>query len=120
MAQNPFDGLSDRVFDACDATMGYDASWTPSDLSPVQTGRILFGEPTRNDILGNFGDSFNPQTYFMEYWFDNFTGLFDSVRSNNDENIVITFDTGDRTFFVRHIERKYDGKNYRAQIEEVL
>jgi len=120
MAQNPFDGLSDRVFDACERTMGYDASWSPSQGGSAQTARVLFMEPTKDEEIGEYADSYIQRTFFMEYWDDDFTGLDTAIRDDEEEQVVITFDSGDRTFYVRSTEKKYDGRNFKARLEEVV
>lgn len=119
MPQNPFDNLSSRVFERVQETMGYDATWSPSAGGSTKTARVLFGEPTKDDMLGEYADSFNLRTFFMEWWDDSFIGLFDSVRDDGGEYVTITQDSGDRYFYVRHAFKKYDGRNHRAQLEEV-
>ena len=120
MAQNPFDGMSDRVFNACERTMGYDASWTPSLGGSTQTARVLFREPTMSQEIGEFADSYSQRTFFMEFWTDDFTGLDDAVRDDELETVTIRFNDGDRNFYVRSVDKKYDGRNFKARLEEVL
>jgi len=120
MAQNPFDGLSDRVFDACEKTMGYNASWTPSQGGSTQTARVLFKEPTQDEEIGEYADSYIQRTFFMEYWDDDFTGLETAVNNDVRETVTISFNGGDRTFYIRAVHRKYDGRNFKARIEEIL
>ena len=115
---NQFDSLSSKVFDVCSKVMGYDASWTPSAGGSVQTAKVLFGEPTKEDRLGEYGDNYNLRTFFMEYYAGSFTGLFDSVQDANEEVVTISIDDIDRTFVVLHDEAKYDGRNYRVKINE--
>lgn len=112
---NPFDTLSGRVFATCERTMGYDALWTPAAGGSEQSARVLFGEPTKAELLGELGDSYNPLTFFMEYWEGNFDGLFESVRGGEIEHVFVN----DREYFVRQVIKKYDGKNYRARLEQV-
>ncbi len=114
MPQNPFDGMSKRVFGAVEATMGYDGSWSPSDLSPIQETRVLFGKPTKEDKLGDYGDSFTPLTSFMEWYEGSFVGLHESVDDSGEEYVIIDGES----YYVVYVEAKYDGKNYRAQIEK--
>lgn len=111
---NPFDGLADRVFNTVERTMGYDATWTPNGSVTQQSARVLFAEPTMAEKLGEYGDSYNPRTFFMEYWDGTFVGLFEAVRENSDEYVTIN----DRLFYVKHVDRKFDGRNYRARLEE--
>jgi hypothetical protein len=120
MVQNPFDAMSDRVFDACERTMGYDASWLPSGGGSLQTARVLFKEPTYQQEIGEYADSYIQRTFFMEYWDGDFIGLDTSVRDDGNETVTITFNSGDREFYVRSVERKYDGRNFKARIEEIL
>lgn len=112
MSQNPFDNLSDKVFETVEKNMGYDASWSPADASPEQTARVLFGEPTRAEKLGEYADEFDPRTFFMEYWDGSFTGLFESVRSGVEEYVTIN----SKRYYVQDVKAKYDGRNYRAEI----
>lgn len=111
--QNPFDELSDKVFDVVEKNMGYDGSWTPADSSPTQTARVLFGEPTKEDKLGEFGDSYDPRIFFMEYWDGKFIGLFESVRADIEEYVTIN----SKRYYVQHVKAKYDGRNYRAKLQ---
>lgn len=119
MAQNPFDSLSSRLFDRVEQTMGYDAIWLPSAGGAAKTARVLFGEPTQNDMLGEYADSYTPRTFFMEWWDDDFNGLFEAVREYQGEHVTISQDSGDRYFYVRHVYKKYDGRNHRAELQEV-
>jgi hypothetical protein len=112
---NPFDSLADGVWSVVERTMGYDAQWTPSNGSGTQSARVLFGEPTMEEKLGEHGDSYNPRVFFMEYWDDAFVGLFEAVREGAVEYVTVN----NREFFVRHVNRKFDGRNYRARIEEI-
>ena len=112
-AQNPFDAMSDKVFETVEAVMGYDGSWLPSDLTPEQTARVLFGEPTKEDKLGEYGDSFTPRTYFMEYWEGDFAGLFEAVSERMHEYVTVN----SKRYYVSDVMAKYDGRNYRAQLE---
>jgi hypothetical protein len=112
---NPFDGLADRVFSVVERTMGYNALWTPNGSVNTQSARVLFAEPTMAEKLGEYGDSYSPHTFFMEYWDGTFVGLFEAVRENSEEYVTVN----GREFFVRHVERKFDGRNYRARLEEV-
>lgn len=110
--QNPFDGLSDKVFAAVETNMGYDGSWSPADSSPEQTARVLFGEPTKEEKLGEYGDSYDPRTFFMEYWDGDFTGLFESVRDGVEEFVTIN----SKRYYVADVKAKYDGRNYRSKV----
>jgi hypothetical protein len=100
--------------------MGYDASWTPSAGGATQTARVLFGEPTKDDRLGEYGDNYNLRTFFMEYYSRDFIGLFESVQDVTEELVTISIDDIDRTFVVLLDEAKYDGRNYRVKINERL
>jgi hypothetical protein len=112
---NPFDTLSDRVFAACEKAMGYDATWTPDGDIVEQTARVLFGQPTKPETLGEYGDEYHPHTFFMEYWDGKFDGLFESVRDGGVEHVEVN----GTSYFVRDIIRKYDGRNFKARLEAV-
>lgn len=110
---NPFDSMSKKVFETVEATMGYDGSWLPFGSSTTQTARVLYGEPTKEEKLGDHGDAYTPETRFFEYWEGDFVGLFESVRLGTSEHVIINGDE----YFVMDVQKKYDGKNYRARIE---
>jgi len=118
MASTPFDSLSSKVFDVCTTVMGYDASWTPSTGGVALTARVLFGEPTMNDRLGEYGDNYNLRTFFMEYYVGSFPSLFDNVQDDLEEHISITIDDIERTFYVVKESAKYDGRTYRVRLDE--
>jgi len=118
MASNLFDNLSGKVFGVCSAVMGYDASWTSSTSATVYSARVLFGEPTMEDRLGEYGDKYTLRTFFMEYYEGSFPTLFDNVQADEPEYISITIDDIERTFYVVHEEAKYDGRLYRLRLEE--
>ena len=118
MASNPFDSLSNKVFDVCGKVMGYDASWTPSTGGVALEARVLFGEPTRDDKLGEYGDNYTLRTFFMEYYQGSFLTLFENVQSDKEELVVITIDDIQRNFYVVNEESKYDGRNYRVKLNE--
>jgi hypothetical protein len=118
MASNRFDNLSSNVFDVCGKVMGYDASWTPSTGGAALTARVLFGEPTMNDKLGEYGDNYTLRTFFMEYYQGSFLTLFENVQEDKEELVVITIDDIQRNFYVVNEESKYDGRNYRVKLNE--
>ena len=120
MASNLFDNLSGKVFGVCSKVMGYDASWTPSTGGGALTARVLFGEPTMNDRLGEYGDKYTLRTFFMEYYQGSFPLLFNNVQNDLPEYVLITIDDIQRTFYVINEEAKYDGRNYRVKLDEVL
>lgn len=92
--------------------MGYDASWTPYE-EPTQVGRVLFKDPTEMHELS--GVEYNPVGYMMEYRRGVFDGLFESVRAQNTEQVVVN----GIAYYVRDIKASYDGKTYRAKLDKV-
>lgn len=118
MASNQFDSLSSKVFDVCSNVMGYDASWTPSTGGSTLSARVLFGEPTMDDKLGEYGDNYTLRTFFMEYYLGSFTSLFEVVQKDYEEVVLITIDDIQRTFYVVNEECKYDGRTYRVRLNE--
>ena len=94
---NLFDGLRDAAFDVVTQTMGYEATWIPSDNSlPQQTGRVLFKS---NSVKGNYdlnfpqnkldGREYDPAVVRIEYQFGDFEGLKLAIDRKQDEIIVI-------------------------------
>lgn len=98
--------------------MGYDARWTPSIGGSELTARVLFGEPTKDDRLGEYGDNYTLRTFFMEYYQGDFPNLFEAVRDDKKELVYITIDDIERVFYVSHEGAKYDGRNYRVELTD--
>lgn len=120
MASNLFDNLSGKVFGVCSKVMGYDASWDPSTGGSTLTARVLFGEPTMDDRLGEYGDVYTLRTFFMEYYEGSFPLLFSNVQNDLEEVVQITIDDIQRSFYVSSEECKYDGRTYRVRLNERL
>lgn len=107
-----FARLQNRMFDTVSFIMGVDATWTPIDGSPAETGKVLVREPTHKDRMN--GVEYAPFIRFLEYRQGFFPGLVDAVRSGELETIVT--DDG-REFIVKDICAVYDGKTIKLESE---
>lgn len=112
---NIFDDMQEKAFGVVTKTMGYDAAWK------TFSGRVLFNEPTDYKSLGGkgTGDSdiakYINKTFDMEYFEGVFPGLFEASRVAKAIPEQVTVNGVD--YYVRSIERKFDGKNYIAKLE---
>jgi len=111
MSDNIFDDLQDAAFDVVTNTMGYDASWVPSEGGASLTARVLFNNPTETRKLSQV--EYDPFRWEMEYKKGDFNGLKDAVDKNNIE--IVTLNGKD--FYVRQIVAKLDGRTLVATME---
>ena len=111
---NLFDGLRDISFDLVTNTMGYDATWIPSNGSyPLgYSAKVLFKDPEADLKLS--GATYSSFNYQMEYRSDFFTGLKMLVDENiTNEQVTVN----GLNYYVRAIDTKADGKTYLATLE---
>lgn len=111
---NLFDGMRDNSFDIVTNTMGYDATWIPSNGSQPSgyNARVLFKDPEADQKLsGATYSSFNYQMEYREPFFPGLKSITDSV--NTEEQVTVN----GLTYFVRMVETKADGKTYLATLE---
>ena len=111
MSENIFDDLQDAAFDVVTNTMGYDASWTPSEGGASLTARVLFNNPTESKKLSQV--EYDPFRWEMEYKKGDFDSLKDSVDRNNTEIVTLK----GKEFYVRQITAKLDGRTLVATME---
>lgn len=111
MAENIFDGLQNTAFDVVTTTMGYDATWSPSEGGSTLTGRILFNNPTESKKLSEV--EYDPYAYRMEYKRGVFDGLKESVDRNGTETVTIK----GQDYYVRQVAAKHDGNTLIATLE---
>jgi hypothetical protein len=109
---NTFDNLRNAAYDVVSKTMGYAASWIPSDDSGEKTARVLYKDPEAMKKLGSV--EYNPKNYAMEYRAPDFTGLKESVDSGVTENVTIE---GKGDYYVRAVSTLWDGNTYLAILE---
>lgn len=111
---SPFDGLQKAVFDATSNLFGYSASWTPANGGDLLTAKVHFKNPTEEVRLA--GVQWSADEWTMEYFEEDFTGLKSAVdKRNSKEKVTI----GDSDFWVRKIEKNFDGKTYVASLQPV-
>lgn len=110
---NLFDEIRDTLFDIVTNTIGYDATWIPSDGSnPLgYKARVLFKYPEADRKLS--GATYSSFNYEMEYRRDFFHGLKLSVNHTNTE--VITVDG--KNYYCRNVDVLADGNTFKAQLE---
>lgn len=110
---NLFDGLQNSMFATVANTMGYGCTWQPQ-TGPSKTAIVLYNGPTEKEKLSNA--DYDPEKLRMEYQTGDLDGLFEAVRTNKArlEEITIT-DIG--IFYVKSVKKKWDGKNFEAQLE---
>ena len=109
---NLFDNLQNSMFAAVTSTMGYDATWVPSDNSGEQLARVLFTGPTEIEKLKSA--DFDPEKLEMEYMKGDFAGLKELTDDNSMEKITMA---GIGDFRVKSIHKKYDGKTFIARLQ---
>lgn len=111
---NLFDSIQNRLFDITTTTFGETASWTSSETSQAQTGRVHYRRPTEKDMMTN-GMEYMPFVFFMEYKEGVFNGLEAAVRSGLTESVTIN----GVAHYVRSVERVFDGKTIQAHLERI-
>lgn len=113
---NLFDSLQDNMFDTVTNTMGYDATWQPSGGGTAKSAKVLYKGPTQKEEL--LSVRYDPDALQMEYKAGVFDGLKEAVDSNSmSETVTIS---GIGTFWVRKVQKLFDGKNYKANLETKL
>lgn len=115
MGKNLFDDAQSAAFKIVTNTMGCDASWTPSDSSPVKTARVLYNDPTEKEQIDKA--DYDPYAYEMEYERGDLDGLKEMADELDDEEVIIDTRFGLKTFFVRKVKGKFDGNTYIATLE---
>lgn len=107
---SPFDALQASVFGTVSATLGYEASWSPSAGGSAYTARVLFKAPSDDQRLA-FVDYSEVQP-FCEYYGSDFPGLKDAVEARSHERLVIN----GITYYVRKVEAIHDGRTFKATL----
>lgn len=110
---NLFDGIRDTSFDIVTNTIGYDATWIPSDSSHPAgyTARVLFKYPESDRKLS--GATYSSFNYEMEYRRDFFPGLKLSVDATGTEQITVD----GKNYHCRNVDVISDGNTFKAQLE---
>lgn len=113
MPENPFDGMQAAAYTVVSDTMGYNATWIPSNGSAPGgiVGRVLFKNPTQNKELG--GIDYDPNHYEMEY----FAGVFDALKPLVDlNNVSETVIISGNNYLVQGVKQNFDGKTFIATL----
>jgi hypothetical protein len=108
-----FDSMQKSAFDRVTSLYAYNATWEPSAGGDIQTGMVLWADPT--DIMELSDIPFTPELIFAEFFDTYFVGLKTAVdNSTNDE--TLTVDGVD--YYVRYVRKKYDGHTHIAVLEK--
>lgn len=110
---NIFDSLGKAVFNTCNKTFGYPVSWQPVAGGAPLLADVLFGDPTKVTKIDE-ADFNNNQPWF-EYKEGDLQGLFQSVNNGTTETVTVD----GTAYYVRSIKRDFDGKCFKAFIENV-
>ena len=104
-----FDSIGKQTFDVIKAFDGRSATWTPLDNSPEVTKTVLYNHPTKKVNAGE--NDFLLEDCKMEYYENDFPGLFESVQDANNEKIKVEVSKDVfQDFIIKRCEKKYDGK----------
>lgn len=107
----PFDGIQDALIGTVNGLFSVSASRIPPE-GGEQTGKVLFKKPSKEYQLAGF--EYTPTTWIMEYYEGVFPGLKESSDANETNEIVIE----EKHYYVRKVERHFDGKTLIAVMEE--
>lgn len=113
---NLFDDMRNGAFDRVTHTMGYTATWNPTQGGAPQSATVLFKDDTEAYQLE--GSNYDPAQARMEYRAGQFAGLKASVDSRVKEVVTIAFDTGNIDYWVQRVDTIFDGRNYVAYLLE--
>lgn len=109
---NLFDGLRDAAHNLVVNAMGYAATWTPSDGSATQVGRVLLNKPSQKDNVSDEDyAALTPKCEFLE---SVFPGLFEAVQRGGNEVLSIA----GIEYYAYKATRKYDGQTIILQVDE--
>lgn len=109
-----FDDMMESAQSVVYDAMGSDASWTPSNGGDAITGRVLYNEPTKEE--GVAGIEYEAESPWMEYMEGEFDGLWEAVRSNKPETIIVN---GRSFVTLKKGSRKFDGKTIIIYLKEL-
>jgi hypothetical protein len=108
---NLFDGLQIAAYNAVVTSMGYPATWTPSDGSAAQTETVLLNKPTQKEDISD--EDYAAVTTKCEFLDGLFQGLFESVQAGHSELINVA----GVDYYAYKADRKFDGKTIILQLE---
>lgn len=96
-------------------TFGYPATWSPLDNSPAISATVLYKAPSAKF---DFGDTdFSLEKHVLEFYQNDFPGLFESVGDASNEKISVEVTEGDfQLFLIKRCEKKTDGFTIKAYL----
>jgi hypothetical protein len=108
---NLFDGIEVASYNIVLHTMGYVATWMPSDGSGLQTGLVLFNKPTQREDISD--EEYAALSTKLEYLDGAFPGLYEAISGGSSERI----DVAGLKFYGYKVDRKFDGKTIIVHLE---
>jgi hypothetical protein len=112
---NIFDRLKVSAFSVVTRTMGYAATWSPSEGGATKSANVLYMAPT--ELVKISGMEFNPHRWGIEFLKSDFEGIKQAVDDGLHEVIKVTIDEVETEFYVREINAIVDGDKYLAFAE---
>jgi hypothetical protein len=109
-----FTAMQKTVFATAGTVFGHSATWVPAAGGQSYTEQVLFKNPTEAMTLA--GVDYDPEIWRMEYSFEKFPGLKESVDQRAATEIV-TIET--QQYYVRAINTKFDGKTYIVDLQPI-
>lgn len=112
---NLFNNLQSKLFDTVETVFGDDVTWEPSTSGGPYTCRCLFKDPNESKkFVAVAGQEYQPMQPVMEYRDGDLPGLYTAVREGANETVVIN---GGATYYVKEVNKAWDGKTYQAKLE---
>lgn len=113
---NLFDGLQSTTFDVVNGVFGFDLTCTlKAPGSSEMSSRCLFKDPNASDKIMPLGPEYMPLNPEIEYKEGDMPGLYEAVKDGTyEEEVTIN---GVLTYYVRTVDKLYDGKTYRAKLQ---
>ena len=103
---NIFDKKKESLHKLTARLMGYVATWAGESV------KVNYKGPSSERDLNGF--DYYPTVPEMEYFSDQFVGLKEAVDNGESQSVVIE-EVG--TFWVRQVNKKFDGDTYSATLE---
>lgn len=111
---NIFDIAKGTAYRTTAKIMGYNVEWYDNQNEQLFTSRVHFKYPTVSEELHEI--DYKPTEPMMEYLEGQLPGLKAAVDSGRSEQVNID---GKGEFYVRSVNRKYDGETLVAVLAEI-
>jgi hypothetical protein len=111
MGANLFDGIQVATYNIVLNTMGYVATWIPSNGSGSQSGLVLFNQPTQREDISD--EEYAAVSTKLEYLAGVFPGLYEAISGGSSEPLTVA----GLDFYGYKADRKFDGKTIIVHLE---